>query len=210
METSYSWKQVVFFCVVAWLGVNLVSLAACYANNGNTSAHEYQVTNYDFCVEGVPQENARFWRKQCLIESGTQFPAPLFSVFKSVDYYITRPNLDQIIILSLETEEAQVYRTLVATVSQTLPVGKRIEYVARVHSMELDGVCVFFDRNGKVTSISDSCDTHEYFHWRSGQAGFDARYQTRREAEEITAEITFDLPIATTYDWWGSLFNRPQ
>ena len=204
-------KEQVLLLTAVWILVSFFAYIAPFGSRHNSFLLPDQEVAYQHCIRGVPEDNALFWRRQCLAESGQKLAAPFFSLFKPITYTLHDPRLEQVYLLRSETkEDAQVYRRLTAEVSQTFPVGKRVRFLAAVHTIQLDGVCVFFDTTGELASVAENCDIHPDFHWTRGQAGFDGRAATRNKATEIVAEIGFEDIVITHYDWWASLFYASE
>lgn len=207
--------KTVFWIVVLYSIFLLVSYgcaAGAAAQETAISTYNDQKSNYEKCISGAPSESAQYWNRECFLKSTEHLPAPLLSAFFPITYNgVQTPKIEEIFSFTVETDEAQqVYRRLVVVIEQTWPVGKRATVFARLHAIKLDGVCIFFDNDGKVESVAETCNTTFGQRWYPGQAGFDGRMSTRIKATSIAADITQDLFIGSSYDPLASLFHKPQ
>lgn len=190
-------NMVVYGCAAIW--------------TDSSTTYEDQKSIYENCIKGAPAETAQHWNRECFLKSAEYLPAPLLSAFFPITYSgVQTPKIEEIFTFTVETQEAQVYRRLAVVVEQTWPVGKRVTAFARLHAVELDDVCIFFDNNGKVESMAETCYVTLTQRWYPGQAGYDGRTATRIKAAGIAEEITKDLYIGSSYDYLGSLFHKPQ
>lgn len=202
--------KTVFWIIVLYSAFLLVTYGCAASSTTSSSTYNDQETNYAYCIEGVPQENAQHWKRECLLKSATLLPAPFLSAWYPISYNIQKPGLDEVFTFSVETDAGQVYRRLVAETQQTFPVGKRVTLFARLHAIEIDGVCVFLDDSGDVESIAETCQVAQNQRWHAGQAGYDGRTAIRIEAVGIAEKITQDLFIGSSYDWLAFIFHKPQ
>lgn len=180
-------KSIGIFLVLFML--NLITYIVADGTSGDL-AQIMQKKAYLNCTEKDMSE------LECLGDSVTKLPAPFVSLFFPVEYQLETPTFEM--VSSKSSEPGTVNRVILARVSQTVPFGKKVEVIARLVSVKINGVCVFFDDKGNTTSTGDDCTTAQHDRIQGGiQSGADKHYQNRLDAMEIARSYLFEIELGT-------------